>query len=148
MKFINCETLSPGLMRSNVLICVYKNKLLAICFSLNLQTPPDNTQSPPSLKLLWENIVFHKVVLNVLFESSDSWAFSYDHAVHNFVTLTRALTSWRLFVTTSRKDIELLMHNDVVLCMIGVWYYLHTYISTWISYDVFPLPGAPFTNMD
>ena len=64
--------------------------------------------------------MFHKVVLNVLFESSDSWAFSYDHAVHNVVALTRALTSWRLFVTTSRRDIELLMHNDVVLCMIGV----------------------------
>ena len=92
-------------------ICIYESTLLVA----SLSTTP-RTQSPPQTEKVW----FHKVVLCYwkAIAVEISIVTMYD-TVHNFVWVMRqpfkpyTLISWRLFVMTTQRNIDFLMHNTM-----------------------------------
>ena len=101
-----------------ILICIYKSKLLVICFSPNTVW---RAKSPPQSHLALRKCSSTKSSYMCSLKAMTvglSVATMFD-TVHVFVWLpwqpfkSRTLISWGLFVTTTRRNLELLVHNHI-----------------------------------
>ena len=121
-----------------IVICIQKSKLSAICFSANTTR---HTKSPPqshlalkkcsSTKSCW---MFYSKVMTV----GLSVATIYD-VIPSFVWLpwqpfkSRTLISWGLFVTTTRKNPELLVHHHIGKSIVEDLHEFDLISSLWIK---------------
>ena len=99
-----------------ILFCIYKNKLLEIRFSSHtIRSSKSTPQSHLALRK-YSSTKSHLLCYSKAMPFGLSVATIYGN-VQNFVWLpwqpfkSRTLISWRLFVTTTRRNTELLVHN-------------------------------------
>ena len=119
-----------------IVICIYKRKFLVFCFSPNTirctKLPP---QSHPALRKYSSTKSYSMCDLKAR-PVELSAATMYD-TIYNFVWLpwqpfkSRTLISWGLFVTTTRRNIELLMQNETSP-VINAILYANIFYENWL----------------